>query len=156
MMFMRLYAETLFVPPVPTLIFVLPRTRFNDTSSADSPPIARLTVTRTLLVELDGVMLTEKPEISDMDALVVVVTELSTVWTSCKVRNAPRRLFSDDAGSAVASVKDAGSVVGVAMSVLDDEVGATKKASSDDEWIRESDGAVDGCDPTVRGDGVLD
>jgi len=47
-------------------------------------------------------------------------------------------------------------VLGDGMSVLDDEVGPTDEASAYDEWVRESDGAVDGGDPSVRGDGVLD
>lgn len=47
-------------------------------------------------------------------------------------------------------------LIAMMVSLLDDEVGSTDKASAYDEWVRESDGAVDGCDPSVRGDGVLD
>ena len=47
-------------------------------------------------------------------------------------------------------------LIAMMVSLLDDEVGSTDEASAYDEWVRESDGAVDCGDPTVRRDGVLD
>ena len=110
----RLYADTLFVPPLPLLMVVLPLTRLKEVSSADNPPIVRFTVTKTLLDELCGVMLTEKPAISTIDALVVDVVVLRTVCTTCNVRKAPRKLFiAEEVKTSL--VNDAGRLVGVAI-----------------------------------------
>ena len=47
-------------------------------------------------------------------------------------------------------------LIAMMVSLLGDEVGSTDEASAYREYVCESDGAVDGCDPSVRGDGVLD
>jgi hypothetical protein len=59
-------------------------------------------------------MVADKP----VSAYVVVEFDVTVVvvpWTTCRILNAPRRLFNDDAGRTVAAVNDAGRLVGVAI-----------------------------------------
>jgi len=44
-----------------------------------------------------------------------VVMVVVVPCTTCRIRNAPRRLFSDDAGRTLAAVNDEGRLVGVAI-----------------------------------------
>ena len=96
-------------------------------ADVDILTIAKISI---LLVADDGVMVALKPVMSVNDVLVVVNWFVFAVLTTCKTRNAPRKLFICVLVKTCPVVKLAGSVVGVAIVLVYAKTGCGSCISS--------------------------
>ena len=111
-------ALTLLAPfASPTKFVEFPPESLIDALSLLDPDVEKLTIAtiRILLVDDDGVIVADKPVTAVNVPLVVVNVSVFAVLTTCKIRNAPRKLFNCEARSTSPEANAAGSVVGVAI-----------------------------------------
>lgn len=98
-------------------MLVAPLSKRKPTPELASPCLDTVgwwTITNTLLDELCGVIVAVSVVSAYVVVELLVAVDVEPI-TTCRIRKAPRKLLSDDAGKTVAAVNDAGRLVGEAM-----------------------------------------